>query len=387
MPLKTLVARTTAVLLAGGFAAATVIALEPAGPAGAVAIAPQVTTVAGTGTVSGTVSNVSGADVSGEVVSLVDFHHWYGGGHRDDGRQRDIHHVRGRTRDLLRAVQRQRRVPGPVLGRWPGSQRLDLRDSHERHLRHWRQRDASGVELSRHHPDRDRSANHRHDRYPGHHNRPGGALRYGHDSSEDHHHPGQDSHGDQDRHHPRKTTTKTTTAGSTTAPSVASGSLGGIGAKQVALKFKVDAGANTGGLKSFEVTLPKGFSFVSKKLKTGVKLGKLNFTYKLTGDALTVTLKSAQKTFNASFGGGAITTTSVIAKNAKAQKIASEKIFAHGDRRQGHEDRGPLRDREAELGARHGLRGTTLGCGDRRRLHGRRHRGVRRAGRVAGRSA
>jgi hypothetical protein len=125
-----------------------------------------------------------------------------------------------------------------------------------------------------------------------------------------------------------KTSTKTTTtsAGSTTAPSVVSGSLGGIGAQRVALKFKVDAGADTGGLKSFEVKLPKGFTFVSKKLKTGLKLGRLKFTYKLSGGALTVTLKSSQKTFSASFGGGAIRTTAVIAKHAKHQKIASVRV-------------------------------------------------------------
>lgn len=117
------------------------------------------------------------------------------------------------------------------------------------------------------------------------------------------------------------TTTKTTTA---TAPTVASGSLGGIGARNVALKFKVVAGSTA--LKSFEVKLPKGFSFVSTKLKAGVKLGKLNFTDKLSGGALTVTLKSAQKSFTATLGGGAITTTTAIVRNALIHKIASEKV-------------------------------------------------------------
>lgn len=39
-----------------------------------------------------------------------------------------------------------------------------------------------------------------------------------------------------------------------------------------------------------------------------------------------MTLKSAQKSFTATLGGGAITTTTAIVRNALIHKIASEKV-------------------------------------------------------------
>jgi hypothetical protein len=318
VPLKTLLARTTAVLLASGFAAATVIALEPAGPAAAVAVAPQVTTVAGTGTVSGTVTTISGAVVNGETVSLVDATSGAvaatattaaDGTYTTSAATPGTYYVQFNGNPAYQAQY----LGGSQVANGSISVTLTSTTSvigANALLQPWNYPGITqtvtatqtvttgtpGITIVQSAPTATVTT------------------------------PAKTVTVTRTVTTPAKTVTTTTSAGSSTAPSVASGSLGGIGARAVALKFKVDAGVNTGGLKSFEVKLPKGFSFVAKKLKTGLKLGKLHFTYKLTGNALSVTLKSAQKTFSASFGGGAITTTAVIARHAKLQKIASEKI-------------------------------------------------------------
>lgn len=111
-------------------------------------------------------------------------------------------------------------------------------------------------------------------------------------------------------------------------PTESKGSLKGLSKRAVSLKFKVTAGVyGAPDLASFKVTLPKGFSFVKKKLAKDLSLGKgVRFVYTLKGLSLTISVVKPEPAFIVSIKAGGITDTKKLAKKAKKRKVKSETI-------------------------------------------------------------
>jgi hypothetical protein len=103
------------------------------------------------------------------------------------------------------------------------------------------------------------------------------------------------------------------------APTASGASLTGLVSGKAKLKFSLAAGKNAPLIKSFNVKLPKGLSFISKGLKKGLKVsGK--YTAKISGGQLVVTLKTAESSVSVTVSSKALSVSKALSASVKKKK-------------------------------------------------------------------
>lgn len=115
--------------------------------------------------------------------------------------------------------------------------------------------------------------------------------------------------------------------GTAKAPTLSGGSLSGILKGKPKLSFKLTAGKNAPKLSSFVVSLPKGLSFISKGLKTGLKIkGAKIKSAKIKHGKLTVKLKAPAGSASVSLTAKALKASKALIKGVTDHKVKSLKL-------------------------------------------------------------
>jgi hypothetical protein len=109
----------------------------------------------------------------------------------------------------------------------------------------------------------------------------------------------------------------------TTTPPMVSGGLSGLHTGHPSLHFAVRAGSAK--LKGASVFLPRGLSFVAKRIKHGVRVTR-SCTIKVHGSTLSISCRRAVASIAVSIGGGALKVSSALEKAAKRHRIASIRV-------------------------------------------------------------
>ncbi|HTU31884.1 MAG TPA: carboxypeptidase-like regulatory domain-containing protein [Solirubrobacteraceae bacterium] len=111
-------------------------------------------------------------------------------------------------------------------------------------------------------------------------------------------------------------------------PTLSHSSLKGLSKHKATLKFTVTSGKNGAPeVKSMAVSLPKGLSFVAKKLKRGIKVsGGGKYTAKLRHGILTITLKKPAHKVTLTASSGSLQVSRTLAKDASAHKDKTVRV-------------------------------------------------------------
>ena len=119
------------------------------------------------------------------------------------------------------------------------------------------------------------------------------------------------------------------------APAISKLSFGNVGKGRAKVSFALAQGSSAPAIRSFTITLPKGLSFArkAKTLSKHISLKGARFTLKLSGGALTITLKNPASKVSFSIGPPATKVSTSLRHRVRGNKVKSLNLVVKVRRR------------------------------------------------------